>query len=181
MKQQVSNERSVQIVKNDSLRNGFTLIELIVVVCLISIMLFFSLPRFQDAVLSDSTKKTSLWIIGKVRTLKENAVSNQKLYTLHINLDTDKLWVTNEAMSEEELQDAELQGYELPDDVKALDVEYPDKGKISAGQADIRFYKKDYSDKVLIHIEDDDKELSFLIEPFLSKVKLYEKYAGFED
>ncbi len=181
MKQRVSNEQPVQIVTDNSLRNGFTLIELIVVVCLISIMLFFSLPRFQDAVLSDSTKKTSLWIIGKVRALKENAVSNQKLYTLHINIDTDRLWITNESMSEEELQNAELQGFELPDDVKALDVEYPYKGKISAGQADICFYKKGYSDKVLIHIKDDDEELSFLIEPFLSKVKLYEKYAGFED
>ncbi len=166
---------------SNSLRNGFTLIELIVVVFLISIMLFFTMPRFQDAVLSDKTKKTSLWIIGKVRALKEKAVSDQKLYTLHVNLDADRLWITNESMSEEELQNAERQGYELPNDVKALDVEYPDKGKISASLADICFYKKGYSDKALIHIEDDDKKLSFLIEPFLSGVKLYEKYAGFED
>ncbi len=174
-----SNEQ--RATSNEQRANGFTLIELIVVISLISIMLFFTMPRFQDAVLSDNTKKTSLWIIGKVRALKEKAVSNQKLYTLHVNLDAGRLWVTNESMSEEELQNAERQGYELPNDVKALDVEYPDKGKISAGLADICFYKKGYSDKALIHIEDDDKKLSFLIEPFLSGVKLYEKYAGFED
>jgi len=35
---------------------GFTFIELIVVISLISIMLFLAIPRFQGNFLSDSTK-----------------------------------------------------------------------------------------------------------------------------
>ncbi|MBU1161919.1 MAG: prepilin-type N-terminal cleavage/methylation domain-containing protein, partial [Proteobacteria bacterium] len=45
---------------------GFTLIELIVVISLISIMLFFAIPRFQSNVLSDSTKEVSRWILLKI-------------------------------------------------------------------------------------------------------------------
>ena len=164
------------------LNQGFTLIELIVVITLISLMLFFAIPRFQVDVLSDNTNKVSRWIMVKVHSLKEKAVSEQKLYVLHISLDSNRLWVTSEIMSQEELQAAEANGYELSDDINLLDVEYPDEEKISVGRADIYFYKKGYSDKAIIHISNDDNERrSFLIEPFLSRVRLYNKYIGFED
>lgn len=152
------------------------------VISLISLMLFFAIPRFQVDVLSDNTKKVSRWIMLKVHALKEKAVHEQKLYVLHLSLDSNKLWVTSDIISQEELQTAELNGYELPEDIKLLDVEYPDEEKISAGRADIYFYKKGYSDKAIIHISNNDNELlSFLIEPFLSRVRLYNKYIEFED
>ncbi len=161
---------------------GFTLIELIVVISLISLMLFFAIPRFQVDVLSDNTNKVSRWIMLKVHALKEKAVHEQKLYVLHLSLDSNKLWVTSDIMSEEELQTAALNGYELPENIKLLDVEYPDEEKISVGRADIYFYKKGYSDKAIIHISNNDNEpLSLLVEPFLSRVRLYNKYIEFED
>lgn len=161
---------------------GFTLIELIVVISLISIMLFFAIPRFQRSVLSDSTKDVSRWILLKIPYLKERAAREQKKYILHVSLESNKLWITHEAMPEEALQSAETNGYELPEDIKLLDVEYPDQEKLSAGQADIYFNEKGYSDKAIIHLENDDSEkLSFLIEPFLLRVRLYNRYAEFGD
>ena len=161
---------------------GFTLIELIVVISLISLMLFFAIPRFQVDVLSDNTNKVSRWIMLKVHALKEKAVHEQKLYVLHLSLDSNQLWVTSDIMSEEELQTAALNGYELPENIKLLDVEYPDEEKISVGRADIYFYKKGYSDKAIIHITNNDNELlSLVVEPFLSRVRLYSKYIEFED
>ncbi|MDM8550444.1 type II secretion system protein [Desulfobacterales bacterium HSG2] len=160
---------------------GFTLIELIVVISLISIVLFFSMPRFQDAVVMNQANKFSRWIILKTQTLKERSAQEKALYTLHIGMDSGKVWISNASMSEESLLEAEENGYDIPEDVRVLDVEYPDKGIISIGAAEICFYKNGYSDKVLIHIEDDDGEQrTFLIEPFLSKVKIYEEYVGFE-
>jgi len=162
--------------------SGFTLIEVIVVVSLISIILFFSMPRFQNYILLDETKKVSRWIIGKVNILKDNAVLKKQLYILHASLDNNRLWSTSESMTPEELKNAEQKAYELPDKVKLLDIEYVGKGKVSFGEAEICFYKNGYSDKVFIHIEDNENErLSFLIEPFLSKVKLFEHYEDFGD
>lgn len=161
--------------------SGYTLIELVVVVALIGIMLFFAVPRFRDTVLTDSTANTSRWIMIKVRSLKSAAVRDHKRYTLNVSLDLNRLWVTDAAMSEDECRQAEQDGFQLPDDVRILDVEFPLKGKVSSGRAEIDFYSADYSDKALIHIEDDrHRQLSFLIEPFLPGVRLHEKYIGFE-
>ena len=161
---------------------GFTLIELIVVISLISIMLFFAFPRFQSNVLSDSTKEVSRWILLKIPFIKESAAREQRRYILHVSLDSSKLWITHEAMLEEALQSAETNAYKLPEDIKLLDVEYPDQQKISVGQADIYFNEKGYSDKAIIHFENDDNEkFSFLIEPFLLRVRLYNSYAEFGD
>ena len=161
---------------------GFTLIELIVVISLISIMLFFAFPRFQSNVLSDSTKEVSRWILLKIPFIKESAAREQRRYILHVSLDSNKLWITHEAMLEEALQSAETNAYKLPEDIKLLDVEYPDQKKISVGQADIYFNEKGYSDKAIIHLENDDNEkVSFLIEPFLLRVRLYNSYEEFED
>jgi hypothetical protein len=153
-----------------------------VVISLISLMFFFAIPRIQVDILSDNTRKVSRWIMLNVSALKEKAVHDQKNYVLHLSLDSNRLWVTSDVMSVEELEDAEAIGYELPDDIKLLDVDYPNKEKISVGRADIYFYKKGYSDKAIIHITNNDNEvLSFLIEPFLSRVRLYNKYLEFKD
>jgi len=160
---------------------GFTLIELIVVIALLSIMLFFAIPQFQSNVLTDSTKKVTQWILLKIPYLKEKAAREQIRYILHVDLESNRLWITHESMSQEAIQSSEQDGYKLPDDIKLMDVEYPDQGKISAGQTSIYFNEKGYSDKAIIHLENDDNErFSFLIEPFLGQVLLYNRYVEFE-
>ena len=160
---------------------GFTLIEMMVVISLIGITLLFVVPRFPSTLITDDSKKTSRWLIAKVQTLKERAVQDQKSYTLHIGIDNRRLWITNEAMGDEELQSAEQSGFQLPGNVRVLDVEYPNNRIISFGQAKIAFYRKGYSDRAMIHVAEAEKKLSFQIEPFLSSVKLHEKYIGFEN
>jgi prepilin-type N-terminal cleavage/methylation domain-containing protein len=144
-------------------RNGFTLLELIVVMSLLAIMLIFTVPRFHETL------------------LKEAAIRNQKQYSLNINLDTEQFWETEASMSAEELENAALNASSLPSGLKIADIEYPIRGKINSGQTDITFYKNGASDKVLIHLQDGDKYVSYLIEPFLSEVTRYEIYASFEN
>jgi Tfp pilus assembly protein FimT len=155
--------------------------ELIVVMTLIGMMLFFSLPRLDHNPFLDDTKKNARWLMGKLQILRENAVRDQKQYSLHFDLDSGRLWETNESMSPEDLESAELQSYALPEGMRIIDLEYPARGKINSGQAQILFYKGGYSDKVLIHLQSGENHQSFLIEPFLAEIKIFEKYASFED
>ena len=165
---------------NNGHRNGFTLLELIVVISLLTIMLVFTVPRFHETLFLNETKTGSRWIIGKIQALKEAALRNQKQYSLHINLDTEQFWETSATMSAEELENAALNASPLPSGLKIADIEYPIRGKITSGQADITFYKNGISDKVLIHLQDGDEYVSYLVEPFLTEVTRYEMYASFE-
>ncbi len=161
---------------------GFTLIELIVVTALISIMLTFAIPRFHNVLVSDSTGKTSRWIIGTTKALRESAMRHQKRYVLHIDMEAETLWTSDESMTEEAILQAASTGFKLPDDVRLVDIEFPVNGKVSTGRADIYFYPQAYSDQALIHIENEDfTSLTYSIEPFLSEIVIYETYKSYHD
>ena len=162
-------------------QDGFTLIELIVVISLMGLMLFFTLPRMGDNPFLDDSKQSSRWLIGKVQMLKESAIRDQKQHSLHFDLDSGLIWETNESMTVEDREEAALNSsYSLPDDLRIIDIEYPQKGKVNTGQAEITFYKAGYTDKALVHMQEDDTYMSFLIEPFLNNVQFFEEYVGFD-
>lgn len=167
--------------KGDAGTRGFTLIELTVVMALIGIILFVSIPGFQH-ILTDDTRKASQWILVQVPGLKTRAVSEMKIYALHADMDDDLLWISNETMSDKEMDLAREQGRPLTDDSYIMDVAYPDGETIDSGEAVIYFYPKGYSEKAIIHMEDDDgARRSFIIEPFLSQVEMKEEYVDFEE
>ena len=157
---------------------GFTLIEIITVLALISLTLLITIPRIPDGLFTDETKKTARWIIAKVQVLKDRAAREQKRYTLNIDLSSRRFWISHDGMSPDERQVAEKKGFKLPASMKIRDVEYPNDKIVSFGQTVIFFYPKGYSDQAVIHLENGEKQLSIRIEPFLSTVKLFEEYVG---
>jgi prepilin-type N-terminal cleavage/methylation domain-containing protein len=161
-------------------QQGFTLIEIAVVILLISIMLLVAVPRLPDSPLTDQTRKTKRWVILKVQDLKERAVRDQKTYTLHVGIDSKRLWVTSADMTEESLEQAEKNAFKLDGELRVLGVEYPEDQKVESGRAAINFYAKGYSDRAIIHMTDNETRFSFQIEPFLSNVKMHDAYTGFE-
>lgn len=168
-------------IRRQEHRAGFTLIELVVVISLLSFVLVFSLPSFEGILGADQQKKFARWLMIKTRTLKEKALRERKLYRLHIGPDTGRFWITTPEMDEAALEQARDSGYRLPDEILVLDVEYPEN-TLSTGEAVIRFYPAGYSDKALIHVEDgQSRQYSFFIEPFLPQVRMVPEYASFQD
>ncbi|MDM8515762.1 prepilin-type N-terminal cleavage/methylation domain-containing protein [Desulfobacterales bacterium HSG16] len=161
---------------------GFTLLELMLVLALLSIMLYLVLPNFSALTGQGEGNDISRWIIVKVQMLKERASQQQKEFIMHISPGDGILWITDGEADEEAVLAARESGFEFPEGFSIIDVEFPNAEKTSADRAEIRFYKGGYSDKALIHVEDDDNnEITFLIEPFLTNVKQYNKHAGFDD
>ncbi|MBF0119965.1 MAG: hypothetical protein HQK79_14105 [Desulfobacterales bacterium] len=157
--------------------------ELMIVIVLISMMLFISVPKFQDALLNDNTKKSCRFIIGKIQTLKEASMREQSEYILRIGV-TDGSLIATKISSDDSTASSSIpqNTYKLPGNVKIIDVEYPDGKKISQGEAEIKFYPKGYSNKAIIHLKgEDDQQISFFIEPFLSTVRLVQSYKSFEN
>jgi prepilin-type N-terminal cleavage/methylation domain-containing protein len=161
--------------------DGFTLIELIVVMALIGIVFFFAIPRFEGSPFLDDAKKSGRWLIGKLQALREESLRTRRQQTLHIDLETGRIWNTAEAMSAEEIDRAVRQAQLLPGGGRVVSVELAGRGRVPAGRADIRFYRDGHSEKVLIHLRHGDAFSSFLLEPFLSRVKVFDTLVGFED
>jgi hypothetical protein len=62
-----------------------------------------------------------------------------------------------------------------------VSVDFAPQGRVSAGRADIRFFADGHTERVLIHVRHGDTYTSFLLEPFLSKVKLFDNVVSFDD
>lgn len=161
-------------------KSGFTLVELAVVILLISITLVFAAPRLPELPIGDPSGTAARWIIFNVRDLRERAVRERNRFTLHVGIDGNRFWITHQAMTAEQREEAAAAGYRLPAGVRVADVEYPDGSRLLSGQADIAFHARGYSDRVMLHIAEGQNRMSFQIEPFLSRVKVYDRYVSFE-
>lgn len=162
-------------------QKGFTLLELVVVMALMGMILSFTLPRLQESLFSGGKKKLFRSLILTVKALKENAVGDQRTFFLHVDIDSDSIWTSHEAMTEEELAREKENRTRLSGELSIVDVVYPGKGMLSQGETEVGFYKKGYSDYALIHlVEGDDRFYTMVIEPFLPEMKLLDGYLKLE-
>jgi len=156
---------------------GYTLIELTVVVFLIGVMLAVSLPRFRYSLITDNLKSTTRRIVGLVKGLRNEAIREQKIYLLHFDIESNQLWIDFDGITEEEREMAQEKAFHLPSDVQIMDVWTKGKGKRVDGEVAIRFSKKGYVEQTVIHLgADDGREFTLLLNPFLAKIKSYDKY-----
>jgi len=158
---------------------GFTLIEVTVVVFLVGILLLVALPRLPEAPLTDHSRKTSRWLVLKIKDLKQRSVREQNVYSLQVDMDTNRFWVTRADMTEAEKIAAEKDAFRPGGSVRIVDVEFPQLEPATVGRTEIRFYPRGYSERAMIHIDDGDRRYSFRIEPFLSRVRIYETDVGY--
>jgi general secretion pathway protein H len=154
---------------------GFTLIELMVVMLLITIVLAVVIPRFDAAPFQDPGKKFSRWMIIAVRHLRTTAIEKQKTQALVVDLSQQRLWMINEDMNEEQQAAAAEKAFAIDDSIRIVDAQFRNQESVSTGTLEIRFYPAGYSDQVLLHIENEDAErTSYLVEPLLPKLKMVE-------
>jgi general secretion pathway protein H len=163
-------------------KKGFTLIELVVVVLLIGLIMVLSVPRLRDAMLTDDLRGTVRRMVGTVRTLRNEAIREQKVYALHFDLESNRLWADSADMTDEERIEAHQKAFQLPKGVRVLDVWRRGKGKEVAGEAVIRFTKKGYMEQSVIHLgAEDGRRFTLIFSPFLRRVKVLEEYIEFVD
>ncbi len=163
-------------------QNGFTLIELVVVVTLIVMMIGLTMPQIRNTLLTDSLKRTALRLVGLVKSLKDEAVREQRTYGLHLDITRRRYWIGFDTMTEAEQTHAREDAQELPPDVQILDVWFMERGKVNEGETVILFFKKGYVQPAAIHLGDNDgRRFTILLNPFGGKVKVVEKYVEFEN
>lgn len=155
---------------------GYTLLELIVVIVLLGLMFGLTVPKFRQALITDTLGSTTLRLIGLVQDLREQAIRGQEPYTLHIDIRANEIWAFASSASEEDQEKARKRAYTLPMDVQIQDIWSWSGGK-HYDEAIIRFSKKGYIEQSIIHLKsEDDRELSLELYPFLGTIKIHDGY-----
>jgi Tfp pilus assembly protein FimT len=161
---------------------GYTFIELTVVIFLIGLTLVLTVPKFRYAMLTDDLKATVRRMVATVRTLRNEAIRKQEIYTLHFDLESNRFWMESGDMTDEGRELAYEKAFQLPQGVRILDVWSRARGKKTDGKAIVHFTKKGYIEQSAIHLAaDDGREFSLVLSPFLGKVKVFEKYVEYVD
>lgn len=160
---------------------GFTFIELIVVVGIFTFMLLFAIPMFRQINLTANASDQVSSLIVFLEDLKLKAMVQQKDFTLYMDPGSGKIYVTDNTMDEDARQQALNNGISLEGDLQLLNLEFADDDTRDPDDDGICFFAKGYSDRVLIHLKDDDRKITLQVCMFRKKVHLIDKYVSYDD
>lgn len=150
---------------------------------IIALMTGFAIPGLRNSLFTDQLKKTTRKILGVISEASQEAVSRHTEYSLYFDLDKNTISSTSTELSAPEAEkDSGYLNYELPESVRLVDVESAHNGRLAQGSVPVRFSKKGYVDKTLLHLRTEDgDEMTILISPFLGVTKVFDSYIDLED
>jgi general secretion pathway protein H len=159
-------------------KSGFTLIELMVVMALLSVMTSFAVPAIRTALYSDQLKATARKLVGLVNETGQAARRNQQPYSLIFDRESRSFKMQSTAGQDDISKTATVK---VPDGVEVVDFTSVHGGELTDAPR-LRFTKKGYVDKTLIHLRDDDgRDVTLVLSPFLALSRLYDSYRSLED
>lgn len=154
---------------------GYTLIELIVVMVLISIMLAVSVPRFRTALVSDQLRYSSRRLLGIAQGIRAKAVRDYCDYRLYFDFDEQRVWYSKEV--DDGNGEVVSESFRLPVGVRVLDIWSAGAGKRDGGEPFLSWSRKGYAEQAAIHLaEDDGRVVTLLIRPFLTRIQVLDGY-----
>jgi general secretion pathway protein H len=167
---------------------GFTMIELLVVMVIISLVTAFTIPSIRTSLLSDQLKTAARRLIGLVTEVSQDAVSNQSEYILNFDLENNRVWATRGAGQgtgqdgQNEDKKSREKKLKIPESVKIVDITSVHGGKLSQGAPTLYFSKKGYVDKTAIHLRSDDgRDMTIVLSPFMGVARIFDSYVELED
>ena len=125
---------------------GFTLLELIVVILLLTILLGFAIPAFQAGGASGSQDRVARELLHAVKKLKIAALNDR---------------------NSDPAPPGQFERI-LPDDIRIEHVRFAGREEIRSGVAVIAFYPQGHSDRAVIRLTDgSSKPIDLVVEAFL--------------
>ena len=167
-------------------QKGFTLIELIIVLVLISLTTSFALPRIQANLYTNELSATAQRFVGLVTQAGQEARAQHVAFTLRFDAEANAFLavpVTSGPETEEEEKNKAYLRAKLDDSVTLAGID-TQGDETSAGTDDtgILFTTKGYTRKAVIHFEGDNgNQVSVILSPFLGVARVLEGYVSLED
>jgi len=154
-----------------------------IVMVIIGLMTSFAIPGLRTALYTDQLKATTRKILGLVSDASQEAISRHAEYFLYVDIEQNTISTIQEGQAKNpDEQLTEGREMDITDAVRVVDVASVHGGKQAQGKASVRFSKKGYVDKTLIHLRSDDgDEMTIMLSPFLGVTKAFDSYVELED
>lgn len=152
-----------------------------VVVGIFSIILLFSVPLFRQVHLTSNAPDQVSSLILFLENLKLKAMKENKNFILYMDSGSGKFYMTDDTMDEDARQAAQNNSVSLDGDLQLINLEFPDHDGRASDDKSICFFSKGYSDRVLIHVREQDQEMTIQICMFQKKIHLIDKYVSYDD
>ncbi len=149
-----------------SFLKGFTLIELIVVIFIISLVTALVMPSFWDA--GESSLKTETRrIANTMRYIYDEAINRKQTYLFEINLDNESWRFEGKKESRRFLMKRK---------VEIKDVLVPSLGEVSRGKVTIAFGPLGPEEPIILHLLKDRLEYTIIFNHLNGRAKILEGY-----
>lgn len=147
-------------------KKGFTLLELILVIFIISLTLTLVMPSFWD--IGEGTLKTEARHIGgALRYIYDEAIGKKQTYIFNINLN-DESWGFEGSKEKKKVS--------LKGDVEVTDVMIPSLGEVSRGEVIIEFGPIGVKEPIILHLKKGKSEYTIIFNHLNGRVKVLEGY-----
>ena len=159
-------------------QDGFTLVELSIVILLLSFVLLFSIPRYADVLGGQRLKSSGHLITGMVRYVYDQATAKRRIYRLNYSLKDGQLWISFLNDEGEFVDDLSPLGrrQQLLTGVRFEDIVTPTE-KVKEGKTYTLFFPTGLVDKGIVHLRlEDGEQLSLFIHPLSGRVKIEQGY-----
>ena len=157
-------------------KQGFTLVELIVVIALIGVMLGLAAPTTRDALTVNTLKKASRQLIGLERSLRTEAMQNQVDYILHLDIPGSSYYVTETGMTPEKIDHLRKNAKKLPEGVTIADIVNEKNEKVKDGVVKVTFGKNSIGRPLVIHLRGEEERMTLVFNPFLGVTAVQNRY-----
>ncbi len=167
---------------------GFSFVELMVVMFILSILAFFTIPYFVSP--GGAPQASGSQALARLMvSLKRKAVQDNRDYLLHLDQVAGKVWVTVPDSDEQEPQ-KDQNDHEEEDrgnaqtmtDLPLSGVELLNQPDPEPSDTIIRFYSRGHSDAALIQVATEDGEaITLKLHPFLADPEIIQGHVSFHD
>lgn len=159
---------------------AFTLLELVVVMVLISIAMSFTIPSLRSSLYSDELKGTSRKLISLISETSQASYLSGVPYILEYDKENNLFSVKVVAGAGQD-PPSTPSPLQLPDTVAVKDITTYHGGVNVDGIMSLSFTRNGYVDMTLIHLEQEDRELTVFLPPFLGANKIFDGYVDIDD
>ncbi len=159
--------------------NGFSLIELIVVIVIISIFMVYAVPKI-GANTKMNLNKTARKIAGAIIYTRNEAIFKNKRLRLRYNIDEGSYSIKELVVTEEGLEQVDYAGVDdikLEDGIAFMDVVTSDGITQTLGEAYTHFFNSGMVESTLIHLKNDNDQVKTLeINVLTGEVDIHDDY-----